>query len=209
MPSSWAGCFGRGPDSLAHYELRGARGPACLRVLLAADVSGSMADFRRPRNAALSELLAWLPRNLRPDDEVGVMEFAGNAAWTRSPESVTRLQAFDPAQIDLQGTRLSPVLDLVGQLPQSRCATSLLLLSDGKASDLPAGESQGLDALGSSHVHDLHLLVPGRRIGIPGAWRQAFPASPPLRFDGSDPEKTAMTFGAILSTATGQRLVRS
>lgn len=98
---------------LADRPLVGSRGPSCLRLVIANDVSGSMSDFAGARDAALHQLVDWAPRNLRPDDELSIVDFAADAA-VRLPVSPVRTigpAAASPAVVhDGSETLLAPVL---------------------------------------------------------------------------------------------------
>lgn len=195
-----------GPQTLSQYRLVGARGPVCLRMILAEDVSGSMTAYSSARSAALADIRTWSAKNLRRGDQVGVIDFAGNAVWQSQPTSVDALPGASSGQLDANGTSIMPVLGLVGALPQSSCDTALTFLSDGLMSDLPTTSKAGLTDLSREHIHDLFWLVPGRSIPISDTWTHAFPVAPPVRFNGLDPAATGLTFGRVISAVTRQKL---
>lgn len=198
-----------GDRVLADRYLAGARGPACVRVVVAVDGSGSMTDYAAARDAALVQLLAWSARNLREDDELAVVDFAATAA-DRLPVTAARALGNGAvpaaAPIDTGSTLLAPVLTAIGAQAPSRCDRALMLLSDGQLGDLPTDEAGGRAALAAHDVRDLALLVPGTSIDVPAEWSTAFPYAPPLRFDGHDPDATAVAFGEAVAAITGQTL---
>jgi hypothetical protein len=198
------------PDTLAALRLAGARGPVCERFVLGDDVSGSMRDYASARESALSTFLAWAPRNLRADDQLGVLDFAEDAGWARTPVAVGDSAAVGPATgvQDGRDTLMQPVLDLVRQLPSSTCDTSLLLFSDAQLADLPMSSAAGRELLRAAGIHNLVLLVPGKSISVPGQWTVAYPVAPPQRFDGRNSEGTAVAVAKVVARLTDQQLVR-
>lgn len=175
------------------------------------DVSGSMADFATARDSAIRTFLMWAPTNLRPDDELGVLAFAADAAWARPPAAVkAAIGSLGSAAgvHDGRDTLLAPVLDLVARLPRSPCDTTLLLFSDAQLSDLPSDEAAGTATLRTSGIHDVALLVPGKDIAVPAQWQVAYPAAEPSRFDGHDTDRTAIAVAEVVARLTGQKLNR-
>ncbi|TFV66835.1 VWA domain-containing protein [Blastococcus sp. CT_GayMR20] len=197
-------------DSIDEVALAGPRGSACLRLVVGNDVSGSMSDFADARESALRDFLSWAPRNLRDDDELGVVDFAGAAAWTRQPTPVAEPAVRGAAADVYQGdqTLLAPVLALAQALPPSHCRTALLLFSDAQLADLPQAEQEGRAAVQAAGVHDVVLLVPGEDIDVPEAWGTSFPAAEPRYFDGLDADETGLTVASVVAELTGQELQR-
>lgn len=201
-----------GPAGLARYSLRGARPAGPIRLVIARDVSASMSPMEAPRETALTELLGWLPRNLRPNDEIGVLDFAVGAQWVMRPTVVQQLAAFGPSllasTLDGGGTEWRPVIDRVQGLPAHRTRTSLWLVSDGQYPDYPASTDIGRRMLQDAGIHSMPLLIPTDASDVPRAWADAFPDEPCLTFDGMNAHATAMAFAHALVTVTGQRLIR-
>ena len=201
-----------GTSQLADYSLRGARSAGPIRLVIARDVSASMSSMVVPREAALAELLAWVPDNLRANDEVGVLDFAVGAQWVLRPTMVHHLSAvagaLSASTLDGSGTEWRPVLDRVQALPTNRARTSLWLVSDGLYPDYPTSVDLGRRILQDAGVHSMPLLIPTSPGDVPQAWVDLFPKEPCLTFDGLDASATAMAFAHALVTVTGQRLVR-
>lgn len=196
------------PTTLSGYALSGDRGPTCQRIVVANDVSGSMSEFAEPRSNALTQLLTWSPSNLRPTDEIGVLDFAGSAAWVRTPASVTNAATgtpVDPRSLG-GGTSLEPVIAAVAALPASRCATSLWLLSDAQYPDYAPSVDAARETLAAADIHRIPLLVPSADITVDPAWETTYPYSTPITFDGRSPDQTALAYGGLLADLTGQRL---
>lgn len=205
--ASWAWAnHDTGPTTLTQAVLTGQRGPACQRIVLAADVSGSMIDYTTARDNALSAYLAWAPTNLRSDDQLAVLEFSGTAGWTRTPSPITDPTNPGPHPTLTGGTALTPVLELIAALPPSTCDTALLLISDAQIPDLPTDPATGRDSLTTAHVHDIGLLVPSPAINIPSSWTVAYPAATPIIFDGLNPDTTGIALATATAHLTGQTL---
>lgn len=196
----------RTPHSLDDVQLVGARGPACVRLIIAADVSGSMQNYAAARTSALGEIRLWAKRNLRPDDEIGVLEFAGNAVWLNEPARVDGAPGAATGVLNPTGTAFPPILDLVGALPASRCDTSLTFLSDALMDGLPADPGSARLALRRPGVHDVSLLVPGSGIPVNGGWAHLYPEAPPVTFDGTNAGATGLAFGRVVAAITHQQL---
>ncbi|SHN44436.1 hypothetical protein [Cryptosporangium aurantiacum] len=197
--------------ALGDYALEGRRGPECLRLTLMVDSSGSMQDYAGARDAALNRLVPWLAKNLRDSDELAVIDFAQTANVRLPPTAARSVGSAPgaPAVADGGGTLLAPALAEVDRFPASKCDTAVLLLSDAQVSDLPLGEPAGRTLLQQHDVSDIELLVPGHAIDVPAGWTTAFPAAQPRKFDGYDPDATAVAIGRTVAELTGQQLARS
>jgi hypothetical protein len=204
----------RGASSLRDVALEGPRGPVCLRMVVANDVSGSMVAFTQARENALGQFVSWAQANLRGDDELGVLDFAGGASWTRRPAAIGQVASAvagtgAASNPNPSSTALQPVLDATAALPPTTCDTVLVLLSDGVYQDLPPDADAGLASLRAAGVHDLALLVPSGDIEIPREWTAAFPATRPRVFDGLNADASGLAYGAMIADLTGQTLRRT
>ncbi|WP_330232125.1 hypothetical protein OHA40_06320 [Nocardia sp. NBC_00508] len=200
------------PTKLTAYTLAGPRSPSCLRLVIGVDVSGSMRDFGAARDAALAQLQEWasLPNTLRADDEIAVVDFALESG-VRFPPTPAAATPHLPAVPVHEGseTLLRPLLDQMRGFAVSAppCDLVLMLVSDAILADLPANSEDGRRLLREYGVHDLRLLVPGEKIQVPDEWIRAFPHARPIRFDGLDPDETALTIGKTIGDLTRQRFV--
>jgi hypothetical protein len=206
LAALWYWWSQREPDDLTNSYLDGPRGLGCERVVIASDDSGSMSDFFEAREQALSQVLAWAPDNLRPDDELAAVGFSGHT-YTHVPPT----QIADPInrgnrQPPSDGTSLSELLRTVAGMPRTPCSTSVVLLSDGKFHDLPGTADAARNQLRESGIDEVYLLVPGEGIEIEGKWSQLYPYATPVIFEGTDADATALVFGHTFADITGQQL---
>ncbi|WP_035858794.1 VWA domain-containing protein [Cryptosporangium arvum] len=194
---------------LGGYALEGKRGKECLRLTLMVDSSGSMQDYAGARDAALARLVPWLATNLRDTDQLSVVDFAETATVRLPP--TTAKSAGAPAATgvaDGGGTLLEPALAQVDAFRRTRCETALLLLSDAQVTDIPTSEPAARALLRKHRISDVKLLVPGQGIEVPDSWLTAFPDAQPRKFDGYDPDATAVAIGRTVAELTGQKLSR-
>lgn len=196
------------PGTLEETQLVGARGPGCVRLVIAADVSGSMTALARPRDAAVEQLLGWAPDNLRPADELALLSFGATSAVDIAPTRVDATPVRSATAVSGDSTRLAPLVAAIGALPDTRCRTALLLVGDGQFADLPADEPTATAQLAGAGVDTIDFLVPGRT-AVPPQWESLYPSAPSRFFDGTDPDETALTFGRQLAHLTQQQLQRT
>lgn len=196
------------PDRLDEAGLFGSRGPACLRLVIGVDDSGSMRDFATARDAALSALFRWVPGRLRHDDEIAVLDFALQTAVRIPATPLASLGAVPaaPAVLDGQDTLVGPVAGALDAMAPTSCDVALVLLSDAQIADLPGDDTAGLRFQRAHGLHDIRLLAPGKSVQVPPQWSAAFPEAPPRYFDGLDEEATALAVAQTIADLTGQRL---
>ncbi|CCH29391.1 hypothetical protein ABZ816_39975 [Actinosynnema sp. NPDC047251] len=198
------------PSTIEGYALVGPRGPACLRIVIGLDVSGSMDQYAHPRDEALKSLLRWAKEgySLRDADRVAVVDFALGASVRLPPQPVkSDVPALAAPAVDTGDTRVEQLLDRVAGFPDDGCETALLLLSDGIVTDLPPTHVEGNAMLAAHGIRSVHLLVPGVDVSVPDEWTRAFPIAPPITFDGADSGATSLVIGSVVAALTGQRFV--
>lgn len=200
------------PGVLSAYQAGGARDDMnCLRLVIGVDVSGSMSDFSVPRDNALTQLFDWVRtgNNLRPDDELAIVDFARVARTRMPPTQVDDLGSLPPpvGAADGQYTNLRPVLTRIGAFPRTTCDTALALISDAQLNDLPRSAAEGRQLLVGYRVDKIRLLVPGTGIQVYQEWARGFPSAVPQVFDGLDAEATGLALGHMVVGLTGQSLV--
>lgn len=192
---------------LTAYALAGPRSGPCVCVVKALDRSGSTREFDDASTRAAVQVLDWSAGQLTSDDRIGVIEFADTAQWRVPMRPATDRGAPSFSGITTGSTTLlQPVLDLVADLPTSECHTVLLLISDGWYEDLPATPAAAQGLLTAAGVDTVRLLVPTDSAVVPGQWSVLF-GSPPVVFDGLDPDETALAVARELAWLTGQQLV--
>jgi hypothetical protein len=197
------------PWRLSETRLAGPRlltGRAC--VIVAADLSGSMAAVTPLRQAAVAALLPWLKINLRADDLVMLVNFTDDATVALPATQVDRLPTVPPAESPVggRGTVFGPAVAIVGDaLADRRCgAVELLAISDGVFSDDPRALGDTLKAAG---VTRMHVLNPNGDVR-PFPLNQAPLASVDVRALG-DTNRMSLSFGEAIAALTGQRLATS
>lgn len=195
-----------GVTTLAGGRLIGPRGPACIRLVVAEDVSGSMAAFSTARDRAISQFLSWAPTNLRADDEIGVISFAGTASWRIPPVRVGKPPKIVAAAGLGNGTNFRPVVRLAGNSATGPCEIHLVMLSDAQVADIPASAGGARTLLQDAGITEIYLLVPGENVDVFPGWEVVYPAAPPKRFDGMDADTTGVEFAKVVAKATGQSL---
>lgn len=197
------------PTTLDGWRLDGPRQAGCVRLVVGVDDSGSMSDFATARDAALAQFLDWAGQdNLRDDDQLAVVDFAGDAAVRLPPSPPHGTGGLGPQPpLSSDGTRLMPALAEIAAFPATPCRTLLMLLSDAQLEDLPRSEEAGRRMLRNAGVDGILLLVPGERIEVPGEWEHTFPPAAPIYFDGHDRDESAIAFGRTVAEIVDQRLV--
>ena len=195
------------PASLEQAVLTGPRGPECLRLIIAEDVSGSMADYAAARAQAIASLLAWAPGQLRTDDELAVVTFAASAATRLQPTPVGQ-KSTPEASVTTDGgdTLLTPVIDAAAAFPTTTCHTHLLVVGDGLISD-PA-EAGDIARLSASGIDSIGLLMPSPDLRTPEEFSAAFPYAQSRSFDGNDADQTGLALAQVLADQTGQTIER-
>lgn len=191
-----------GAQELGETRLDGPRGPQCLRLLMASDVSGSMAGYAEPRDRAVEQFQRWAPSNLRPNDEIAVLEFADYASWIHAPAGTGPHAGISrPA-----GTSLQAVLSLARTAPATPCRTWLVLISDGDFGDYPTNQQIALDKLTDAGVDDITLLIPDPELPLPHQWGHLYPYSDTAHFNGNNANETALTIGQHTARILNQTL---
>lgn len=199
------------PTDLTNAVLEGPRklaGRACL--VLADDLSGSMAQYAGQRQAAKAALLPWLKANLQPDDQVALADFTDQAVLTLPATSAAQLPAMPPAEAfaGSGGTAVTPAVQLLGDaLQASQCAaTALVMITDGKIGDPP-------DLL--AHTLAQHQITRVYALNPDGGHRPAELDHPALRgitvldIHDADDSDLALRYASLVAELTGQELHRT
>lgn len=199
----------RDPASLDEVVLAGPRPPGCVNLVVADDFSGSMTSFTQQRAAAEQALVRWGGQNLRPDDTLTILTWAGTAETVLPPTRIGRLASTGIPAADLSGlgdgTALMPLLDVVTSLPDTGCRSTLMVISDSEITDTPGDPDRIRDRLGAADVQSVSLLNPaGDSWSEP--WQAALPFTRVAAVDQSDPKELALVLGGEVAAATGQSL---
>lgn len=201
----------RPPTSLDDVVLAGARPPGCVNMVIADDFSGSMTSFTAQRATAEQELVRWGRTNLRPDDRVTILAWAGTASVTVPPTQVDALDAagVDPADLSGlgDGTELLPMLTSVTALPDTGCRIALMVISDSEIGYPAADPDRLRDQLGAAGVQSVSLLNPAGAQQSQ-AWQTLLPFTRVVAVDQSDPQDLSLALGREVANATGQQLAR-
>jgi von Willebrand factor type A domain len=198
---------GDAPTSLSGAQLDGDRGAGCVRLALVADDSGSMDQYAEARRAAVREVLRWAPGNLRGDDQLTVVEFAGSAATTLPTVDIAgaaSARLATPPPLD-DGSALTTALDQLAAQEPSPCDTVAVVVSDGLVDET---DPSALDeAVTRAGVDRMVLLLPSRDLGVPAPWRAVLPSAQVARTDAGDPRAIALALGRALADYLDLRLL--
>lgn len=193
------------PDSLFEAHLVGSRSPAPVSVAILLDESGSFAGYGQVRRQVLHQLAAWAPENLRPDDLITVVSFAGDAVVKMPTTRVADLA--DQPDYSTQtapgdGTDIQPALRLlVDGTKASDAPVSLVAVTDTLVGDAnPDAIAALVERLGAT---TMSVITP---TGVEDSWRNAFGWQIELQADPDSGNQTALAVGEAFAHATGQRL---
>jgi hypothetical protein len=199
--------FGSIPKTLTESRLTGPRSPAPVGIVLLLDESGSFSGYGPIREKALEELSQWAPKNLRKDDTVTVISFAGDADTKMSMTTVEELALQGPLyrQVTLQtgGTSIQPALQKALAETSGSKPTSVIAVTDTEVDD--ADPSAAMELMRKLNATTMTTLVPSDGT-VQDTWESTFGWSLILKADAGSPDQTALAIGKALSHATGQKL---
>lgn len=208
MALAW---LGREPASLPDSTLTGARSPAPVSVVILLDESGSFQPYQDVRRHVVEQLTTWAPSNLRDDDTLTIVSFAGDAVVRMPTSPVGDLvrdgftyHANTPAG---SGTQIQPALTAALHHTQAtQHATSFIVVTDTQVTDLEPGRVENLmKQLGAS---SMSLIVPSG-VDVDSNWEQVFAWQEVFRAEPDSVDQVAVAVGKALAHTTGQRLVRN
>ncbi len=195
------------PKTLTESRLTGPRSPAPISIVLLLDESGSFNGYGPIREKAVEELSHWAPRNLRKDDTITVISFAGDADAKMSTATVEGLAGNGPIyrQVALQtgGTSIQPALQKALAETTGSMPTSVIAVTDTIVDD--ADPSAVAELTRKLNVTTMTTLLPSNG-DVQDTWENAFGWSVVLQADADSPDQTALAIGKALSHATGQKL---
>lgn len=196
-------------DDLARQTLVGTRSLTCQRVVVLLDQSGSMTQFAQVRTDAMSTLSAWVPENLRGNDQLAVIRWAARSETDLTATSIDSLDAaaLTPGASDLGGETENVLLaaEQVEAMGPTSCRTALVFISDGELTT--EVDSDALDRVLVNIGADQVSLVLPTSSAAPEYWAQLFPYSNSFHADPNDANQTARAVGQAIASATGQKLV--
>lgn len=195
------------PKTLTESRLTGPRSPAPISIVLLLDESGSFSGYGPIREKAFEELSHWAPRNLRKDDTVTVISFAGDADAKISTTTVEDLAGNGPIyrHVALQkgGTSIQPALQKALTETSGSIPTSIIAVTDTIVDDADASAVNDLTR--KLNTTTMTTLLPSDG-NVQDTWESAFGWSLVLHADTDSPDQTALAIGKALSHATGQKL---
>lgn len=206
LPLAWTAWRHWSPATLSEGHLAGQRSPAPVSVVLLLDVSGSFTDYQQMRETALREVVDWMPRNLRPDDRITVIDFAADACVVLPTTRVGDLGAigaqFSACPVDGSSTLIQPALERSIQATSGE-ATSLVAVTDTLVADAAADTiSDQVARLGAG---TMSVIIPSG-LAVDRAWGASFPWEVEYQADPGNASYTALAVGRALAHATGQEL---
>jgi hypothetical protein len=196
----------RGPESVAQTQLVGARAPTPLRIVLLLDESGSFTDYQALRNRALTQVLSWAPDNLRPDDSIAVISFAGGAELRLPLTLVADLSSTTPSLLPStpsDGTNIQPPLALAASLDGNQ-PTALIAVTDTEVFD---SDPSAIEALARQlNVTTMSVILPVGE-SVHADWHRSFPYGNVIIAKADSAESTSLAIGEATAHATSQQLV--
>lgn len=195
----------RGPgrdDNVSRYSLRGERTEPAVRIIVLQDRSGSMAPYAAVRDETLAAIFEWAPKNLLPDDEFGVIDFADQAGVAMELTSVSRL---DIEKVGIGapsgGTLIRPPISLVMDWLSPVKPVWILALSDGEIFDrITLAEARVLGTSGGTV-----LINPAYGV-LPKAWEASFPDSHLVTLEGDTAGSAAVGIARALAIVVDRRI---
>lgn len=191
-------------DTLTQLHLSGARSPACVRLVILPDRSGSMEEFAAARDGAFAQLIPWATANLRADDELAVIDWAASAAVAAGPARVDQVAdgSLPSVAVETDGTDLTRAVDAVVAMPGTTCRTALVFLTDTAVSPVA---DQTIRSLVDATVTSVTVVLPDGA-SVTSEWTNAMPFSRTVTSNARDADATARALGQAVAFATDQQL---
>lgn len=197
------------PQEIADVALVGDRSPAALDVVLLLDESGSFSGYAAVREEAIAQVTSWAPANLRADDRITIIGFAGDAVVRMPPTTVADIAAgrfsVDTTGVTGGGTAILPALAAAEEDGAERGTTTLVSVTDTLVSD--ADEDAVADAVARLHATTATVITP-TGVGVMREWRQAFSWEHAIQADPGSAGSTSLAVADALAHATGQQVQR-
>jgi hypothetical protein len=198
---------GEAPGRLSEGHLVGGRSPTPINVYLLIDRSGSFDPYTEMQDEARAQVVAWAPKNLRSDDTLTIIDFAGNAgislATTTMAELVDGTPSFRSPMLR-GGTAIMPPLEIASNNRPSTGVATVIVVTDTVTTDVGNGAAIDL-LLADLNVVSMSVITP-TWVGVESNWRDTFPWAAEFTADSDDPDDIALAIGQALAHATGQKL---
>ncbi|MDR2895767.1 MAG: VWA domain-containing protein [Propionibacteriaceae bacterium] len=196
---------------LSQTSLIGPRPPIPRNFVLLRDDSGSFVDYEAIRDDSIQQVLTWAPGNLRDDDTITVISFAGESLVTLPPTTVADLidSKTEPIREVATGddTQIIPALQATRDvLKEHPHPTSIIIITDTLIHDVTSGQVD--DLLGELSVMSLSVILP-TGMSVDPTWSTQFDWAADFHAEPGDSASTALAVGEALAHATGQALQSS
>lgn len=192
-------------DDIANYRLHGIRRTGPIRVIALQDLSGSMHPYAVAREEALKSLVTWSRRNLRSEDELGVIDFSDRAGVALPVTPISKIDTKNlKIAVEIGGTSILPAIELSKPWWESSSSIWFVALSDGEIFDALSPVEQ--QAFRGSNYGGTILINPSDT-EMPGRWTRSFPDSELVCIQNDTPGAIAVGIGQAISIMTQQRLV--
>lgn len=196
----------RPPSTVDEVRLAGPRSPASISLVLFLDESGSFEGYGQVRRQTLESIMTWSQDNLRPDDALTVISFAGSAGTRVKTTTIADLAA---GRIALEnpavdgGTSIQPALALAGITTPTDRAQSLIVLTDTIIDDADKGPIS--DAMKSMNASSMSLIIPDG-LKVTREWEEAFPYELVIHAPADSADQGALAIAKAAAHATAQSL---
>ncbi|WP_432246233.1 VWA domain-containing protein (plasmid) [Arthrobacter sp. G.S.26] len=196
----------RPPSTVDEVRLAGPRSPAAISLVLFLDESGSFEGYDQVRRQTLESIMTWSQENLRPDDALTVISFAGSAGTKVKTTTIADLAAgrITPESPTVGGgTSVQPALDLAGKTTLTNRTQSLIVLTDTIIDD--AHEGPISDAMKSMNASSMSLIIPDG-LNVTREWEKVFPYELVIHAPADSADQGALAIAKAAAHATGQSL---
>lgn len=194
------------PSTVEEVRLAGPRTPASISLVLFLDESGSFEGYDPVRRQTLDSVMTWSQGNLRADDALTVISFAGSAGTKVKTTTIADLAAgkfmLENPAVD-GGTSIQPALALAGQTTPTNRAQSLIILTDTIIDDANKGPIS--EAMKKMNASSMSLIIPDG-VNVTREWEQAFPYELVIHAPADSADQGALAIAKAAAHATGQSL---
>lgn len=196
-------------QSVDEVRLVGHRSPTPISLILVVDESGSFQEYDQIRSQTFESIMTWSQANLRPDDSITVIAFAGSAELKMKTTTVSDIaegwNSLDTGTLG-GGSSIQPALELAMEQTPKSIPQSLVVLTDTLIDDLDANQ---IDAfVRNLNVTSMSLIVP-EKLSINSEWKRSFPYEFVVRAAVDSSDQGALAIAKAAAHATGQTLEKT